>query len=77
VGRNNSDFHEGKALPSFGDIWTANEPNARFAVEHPEKPGEVLINPTGQLNPEHWIPMALDMERKQAALKEDEDEDED
>lgn len=71
--------HDGNQFKSvgspLGDIWVNNEPSARFVVRHPEKPGEHLINPTGQYNPEFWVPMALDLEKKREARKAEEDGD--
>lgn len=72
MGRNNKDFHSGKDVGTdFGNMWVQNEPHSRFAVPHPEKPGEILTNPTGQYNPELWVPMALDLEKRNSAAKEE------
>ena len=64
MGRNNNDFRSGRGSVGFGDIWMNEEPTSKFAIPHPNKPGDILMNPTGQHNPEYWVPMALDMERK-------------
>lgn len=74
MGRNNGDFNEAKDRSvgsEFGDIWVQNEPHSRFAVPHPEKPGELLKNPTRQMNPEHWVPIALDLEKRKESNSEE------
>ena len=71
MGRNNNDFRSGRGSVGFGDIWMNEEPTSKFAIPHPNKPGDILMNPTGQHNPEYWVPMALDMERKYAKPEEE------
>jgi hypothetical protein len=73
MGRNNEDFHSGKGSVGFGEIWMNEEPTSKFAIPHPNKPGDILMNPTGQHNPEHWVPMALDMERKKDERRDEND----
>lgn len=84
MGRNTNDFSEAgeeknndSVGSTFGDIWVGAEPHSRFAVPHPEKPGEILRNPTGQHNPEYWVPMALDLEKRRSRMNDDNEEEDD
>ena len=74
MNKNEDQFKSHYTPSDFGNIWTNESPSSKFIVRHPEKPGEYLLNPTGQLNPEHWVPMALDLERRREKMKSEEDD---
>jgi hypothetical protein len=60
MGRNNSDFNRG--------IHSV-------AVNHPNKPGDVLINRFPRIkDPKEWVPQTLEVEAKENALEAERDE---